>query len=412
MSIESLFSAIKEVMIKNIKNQFPLFAKHPGLIYLDNAATTHKPQVVIDAMVDYYTDYNANIHRGIYSSGEEATVQYEGARATVAQFLNAETDEIVFVKNATEGINLVAFSWGLEHIGAGDQIILTEYEHHANILPWQRLAQTVGATLAYIPVLPDGTLDYQAFESMINSKTKLIACTAVSNVTGAYTDIKKIVDAAHKVGARLLLDATQLVAHERVDVKRLDVDFLVFSAHKLYGPTGIGALYIKRPLADQMVPYQLGGAMVFDVDWHHAQYAKAPYKFEAGTQPIAQAIGLSAAIRWIESQGIDAIAHHEHALMQLLLDGLMTMPHIRIIGPIEQLQTKGHLVSFVVKGMHAHDVAAHLNDAQIAVRAGHHCAQPLAKKLGIDASVRVSVGCYNTVEDIQVLLTKLRSLYL
>ncbi len=397
-------------MNKKIKCQFPLFYKHPELIYLDNAATTQKPQVVIDAMVDYYTDYNANIHRGIYSSGERATLQYEQARATVAQFLKAEVDEIVFVKNATEGINLVTFSYGLQHVGPGDQIILTEYEHHANILPWQRLAQTVGATLAYIPVRDDGTLDYQVFESMISPKTKLIACAAVSNVTGAYTDIKKIVDAARSVGARVLLDAAQLVAHERVDVKKMDVDFLVCSAHKLYGPTGIGALYIKKPLADQMAPYQLGGSMVFDVDWHHAHYAKAPYKFEAGTQPIAQAIGFSAAIGWIEHQGIDVIAQHEHALMQLLLHSLMTMPHIRIVGPIEQLESKGHLVSFVVKGMHAHDVAAYLNDAHIAVRAGHHCAQPLAKKLGIDASVRVSLGCYNTVEDIEVLVDKLRSL--
>lgn len=397
-------------MIKKIKSQFPLFQKHPGLVYLDNAATTHKPQVVIDAMVDYYTGYNANIHRGIYSSGEQATSQYEDSRATVAHFLGANTDEIVFVKNSTEGINLVAFSYGLQHIGPGDQILLTEYEHHANILPWQRLAQTVGATVAYIPVLDDGTLDYQAIDHLVSSKTKLIACTAVSNVTGAHTDVTRIVNAARKVGARVLLDATQLVAHESVDVKKLDIDFLVFSGHKLYGPTGIGVLYMKKQLADQMVPYQLGGAMVFDVDWHHAQYAKAPYKFEAGTPPIASAIGLSAAIKWIKTHDIKAIAQHEHALIRMLVDALITMPYIRIVGPIKQLQTKGHMVSFVVEGMHAHDVAAYLNDAQIAVRAGHHCAQPLAKKLGIDASVRVSVGCYNTVDDIRLLIDKLSAL--
>lgn len=397
-------------MIKEIKSQFPIFKKHPELVYLDNAATTQKPQAVIDAMVDYYTDYNANIHRGIYSSGEQSTLQYEVARVAVAEFLAANADEIVFVKSATEGINLVAFSWGLQHIGPGDQILLTEYEHHANILPWQRLAQQVGAVLSYIPVLHDGTLDYQAFDHMISPKTKLIACAAVSNVTGAYTDIKRIVDAARTVDARVLVDATQLIAHEHIDVKKLDIDFLVFSGHKLYGPTGIGALYIKRRLADQMVPYQMGGGMVFDVDWHNAQYAKAPHKFEAGTQPIAQAIGLAAAIRWFEGQGVETIARHEHGLIRTLIEALVTMPHVHIVGPIEQLQTKGHIVSFVVEGVHAHDVAAYLNEAHIAVRAGHHCAQPLAKKLGVDASVRVSVGCYNTVEDIEVLVAKLRKM--
>lgn len=397
-------------MIKKIKTKFPLLNKHQELVYLDNAATTQKPQAVIDAMVEYYTDYNANIHRGIYGSGERATEEFEAARATVAQFLQADPHEIVFVKNATEGINLVAYSWAAQHLKKGDHILLTEYEHHANILPWQRLEQQLGIVIDYIPVLSDGTLDYQQLDSLIGSKTKLIACTAVSNVTGAYTDMTRIVDAAHNVGARVLLDATQLIAHERVDVKKLDVDFLLFSAHKLYGPTGIGVLYIKKPLADQMVPYQLGGAMVFEVDWHHAHYAKAPYKFEAGTPPIAQAIGCAAAIRWFEKQDIDLIAQHEQALMRMLLHGLMTMPHIRVVGPIEQLQTKGHLVSFVVEGMHAHDVAAYLNDFHIAVRAGHHCAQPLAKKLGIDASVRVSVACYNTAYDIQLLLDKLRLL--
>ena len=394
----------------NIKNQFPIFKKHPSLIYLDNAATTQKPQEVIDALVDYYTDYNANIHRGIYTFGEQATEQYEKSRATVADFIGAQKDEIVFVKNATEGINLVASAWGLEHIKAGDNIVLTEYEHHANLLPWQRLAQQTGATLHIIPVHDDGTLDYQRIDTVITEKTKLVAFSAVSNVIGAYAHSKLIIDAAHKVGAKVLMDAAQLVAHESVNVKQLDVDFMVFSGHKLFGPTGIGVLYIKKALQQEMVPYQVGGGMVFDVDWQQTHYAQGPHKFEAGTPPIAQAIGLAAAINWFKKQDLKSIAEHETSLMCMLLEGLECLPGVRIFGPIEQLKHKGHLVSFVVDGFHAHDVAAFLNQADIAVRAGHHCAQPLAKRLGVDASVRVSLACYNTQQDIKLLLDKLKNL--
>ena len=397
-------------MPSNIKDQFPLLKKHPSLIYLDNAATTQKPQAVIDALVDYYTNHNANIHRGIYTFGEQATQLYEQARATVADFIGAQQDEIVFVKNATEGINLVASAWGLHHIKAGNNIVLTEYEHHSNLLPWQRLAQQSDATLRIIPVHDDGTLNYQKLDTVITAKTKLVAFSAVSNVTGAYTDSKRIIDAAHKVGAKVLIDAAQLVAHEPVNVKHLDVDFMVFSGHKLFGPTGIGVLYIKKALQQEMVPYQVGGGVVFDVDWEQTHYAQGPHRFEAGTPPIAQAIGLAAAINWLKQQDVKAIAEHETSLMRMLLDGLERMPGIRILGSIEQLKHKGHLVSFVVDGVHAHDVAAFLNQANIAVRAGHHCAQPLARRLGVDASVRASMACYTTQKDIQRFLDKLNEL--
>lgn len=393
--------------IKNIKNQFPIFKNLPDLIYLDNAATTQKPQEVLDAQMAYYTTYCANIYRGIYSIGEQATQSYEDARAAVAQFIGAHQDEVVFVKNATEGINLVAWSWARAHLAAGDHILLTEYEHHANLLPWQVLAKDKGIIVDYLPVKQDGHVNYDALEQLISARTKLIACCAVNHVTGAYTDIKKIIAAARTVQARVLLDAAQLVAHERINVKELDVDFVVFSGHKLFGPTGIGVLYIKKDLALSMSPYQVGGGAVFDVDFEHAIYAPSPHKFEAGTPPIAQAIGLAQAIRWFIAQDIVSINMHERALMRALVNGLSALPHIRIIGDLEQLKVQAHIVSFIVDGIHAHDVAAYLNLWGIAVRAGHHCAQPLAKKLGIEASVRVSVACYNTMQDIVYLLEKL-----
>ena len=257
-------------MKKDIRDDFPLLHEVPDLIYLDNAATNQKPQTVIQAMVDFYTKHNANIHRGVYNFGEQATTLYEQARATVAQFIGAEKDEIVFVKNTTEGINLVAYSWALQHIKAGDEILLTEYEHVANLLPWQRVAEQTGATLRFIPVKDDGSLALELLPTLIIDRIKLVAFSALSNVTGAHSDMKTIIDAADRVGAKVLVDAAQLLAHERIDVKKLNLDFLVFSGHKLFGPTGIGVLYIKKALQDEMVPFLLGGGMVFDVDFERA----------------------------------------------------------------------------------------------------------------------------------------------
>lgn len=398
--------------IEQIRNQFPIFEnkKDKPFIYLDNAATTQKPQVMIDAIVDFYTKHNANIHRGIYTFGEQATQLYEDARATVAQTIGAQPDEIVFVKNATEGINLVAYSWAMQHIKKGNEILLTQYEHHANLLPWQRVAQKTGAKLKFLPVHDDGTLAYEQLPKFVSNHAKLIACSALSNVTGAKTEIATLAKVAHKVGAKLLIDAAQLIAHDTVDVKKENIDFLVFSGHKVFGPTGIGVLYIKKELQDSMVPYQLGGGMVFDVDWYKANYLNGPQKFEAGTPPIAQAIGLAAALQWLQKQNMHDIQQHESALMKQLISGLQAIPAIRILGPIEQLKKQGHLLSFVVEGMHAHDVAAFLSDYGIAVRAGHHCVQPLAKKWNIDASVRVSLACYNTSNEIDQLVKNMEKI--
>lgn len=392
----------------SMRNQFPIFKNkkviNERFVYLDNAATTQKPQIMIDTLIDFYTNYNANIHRGVYHFAESATQRYEHARATVAQLIGAHADEVVWVKNATEGINLVAFSWAMQQLGVGDEILLTEYEHHANLLPWQRVAQQTGATLKFLSVLSDGTLDYAALPNLITDRTKLVACVAVSNVTGAHTNLKQVIVAARAVGAKILVDASQLVAHERVDVTVLDIDFLVFSGHKVYGPTGIGVTYIKRALQEIMIPYQLGGGMVFDVDWHTVRFAAGPHKFEAGTPPIADAIACSATLQWLYAHDMHRIRAHETYLLKMLIEGLQEMPQVHVLGPIEQLKSMGHLVSFVVNGVHAHDVAAFLSNHGIAVRAGHHCVQPLAKKLQIEASVRVSLACYTTADDIAYFL--------
>lgn len=398
----------------NLRNQFPIFKNKEALnepfVYLDNAATTQKPQIMIDTLVDFYTKHNANIHRGVYAFAESATQRYEDARATVAQLIGAHTDEVIWTKNATEGINLVAFSWAQQQLKAGDEILLTEYEHHANLLPWQRVAQQTGATLKFVPVLPDGTLDYAALQTLITDRTKLVSCTAISNVTGVYTDLKQIIQAARLVGAKILIDASQLLAHERIDVGALDIDFLVFSGHKIYGPTGIGVVYIKRSLQAGMIPYQFGGGMVFDVDWHTVLFATGVQKFEAGTPPIADAIACAATMQWLYAHDMHAIREQETKLLRMLIEGLQKMPQVHLLGPVEQLKATSHLVSFVVEGVHAHDVAAFLSSHGIAVRAGHHCVQPFAKKLQIEASVRVSLACYTTADDIAHFLQIMQTL--
>lgn len=392
----------------SIRDEFPIFKNKQKLqepfIYLDSAATTQKPQIMIDSLVDFYANYNANIHRGVYHFAEAATQRYEEARAIVACSIGAYTDEIVWVKNATEGINLIAYSWALQQLKPEDEILLTEYEHHANLLPWQRVAEQTGAKLIFLSVMPNGTLDYSQITEKISKKTKLIACTAVSNVTGAYTDVKRISTCGRAVGAKILVDASQLLAHEQIDVTQWDIDFLVFSGHKVYGPTGIGVTYINRALQDSMVPYQLGGGMVFDVDWHTVRFATGPQKFEAGTPPIADAIALATAMQWLYSHDMVSIREREAALLSVVIDRLLAMPHVHIVGPVDELRLRGHLVSFWIDGMHAHDAAAFLGSYGIALRAGHHCVQPLAKKLIIDASLRVSLACYTTADDIAYFL--------
>jgi cysteine desulfurase/selenocysteine lyase len=392
----------------NIRKDFPLLKKKidgKDLIYFDNAATSQKPQAVIDAITTFYTQHNNNIHRGVYQSAEETTAMYEDARKTVASFINAHPEEIVFTKGTTEGINFVVHAWAAHHLQAGDEIVISELEHHSNLIPWLQIAQEKKLKIVYIPVKSDGTLDLSKFSSIISSKTKLVSCLQISNALGSHVAIDTIITAAHNVGAKVLIDAAQSIAHIPVDVKKLKTDFLVFSGHKMGGPTGIGVLYIKKDLHEQTQPYQFGGGMPYEVDYHSVSFAKAPHKFEAGTPGIAQAIGLAAAITYFK-KNIDfaQLAKHEAQLCARLIEGLSKHKKIRILGPIEQLKKTGHLVSFVIDGMHAHDVADYLGKEGICVRAGHHCAQPLAKKMGYVASVRASFYAYNTFEEVEKFL--------
>lgn len=396
--------------LMNIRNYFPIVAHHKELIFFDNAASTQKPQIVIDAITQFYAQHYAPIKRGIYTLAEQATEHYEHARKKVAQFINAEAEEIVFTSNATESINFIAATWARKHIQKNDQIVITQLEHHSNMLPWQRLCQEVGAQLVYIPVDAQGNLIVSDLERIITKKTKLVAFLDVSNAIGTHVPVDTIVRAAKKVGAKILIDACQSVPHKPLDVKTYECDFLVFSGHKLLGPTGIGVLYIKKELHNEVPPYQVGGGMVFEVG-SQPRWLKPPHCYEAGTPPFVQAIGLAAAIDFLQNEiDFNNVAAHEAALCAQLIDGLQSIKHIRIIGPVEQLKTSGHLVSFVHEKHHFHDIAAYLDKRTICVRAGHYCAQPLAQALGIDGSVRVSFYCYNTAAEVDTLIKALKNL--
>jgi cysteine desulfurase/selenocysteine lyase len=391
------------------KDDFPLLKKHPTLSYLDNAATTQKPQCVIDAINTFYTEYNAPVHRGIYSLAEKATQLYEESRSKVAQYIGAADDEVIFTKGATESINLVAASWADQKLQKGDEIIITELEHHANLLPWMRLEHEKGIVLKYIPIKGDGMLDYDAYEQMITPRTKLVATTHTSNVLGVKVDLRRIIQVAHAVGARVLIDATQAAGRERLKVHELEADFVVFSGHKMLGPTGIGVLYCARHMHDEVAPYELGGGMVQSVGFHEAHWAKAPLKYEAGTPPIAQAIGLGAAIEYLEQVDFEALKKEEARLCARLIEGLSTISSIRLLGPLEELKESGHMVSFVSTKAHAHDIAAYLDRENICVRAGNHCAQPLHTVLDINATLRVSLYGYTAQLDIDRLVQALDS---
>ena len=394
--------------MKVLAKDFPILKQkingHP-LIYFDNAATSQKPQQVIDALTKYYSEQNNNIHRSVYTFGEQATTLYENARRTVADFINADPEEIVFTKGTTESINFIAGTWALQYIKKGDEIVLTQMEHHSNLIPWQQCALKNGAQIKYIPITSNGTLKLDQLPTIIGTKTKLVSAVHVSNALGTHNDIAAIIKAAHDVNARVLIDAAQSVPHQKIDVKKIKCDFLVFSGHKMLGPTGIGVLYIKKELHHHINPYQFGGGMVYEADFQHATFLNAPHKFEAGTPPIAGAIGLAAAIEYlIKNILFQDLQKHQADLCTQLIDGLSKHKKITILGPIEQLKKSGHLVSFTIDGIHAHDVAAHLSDYGICVRAGHHCAQPLAKEMGVTASVRASFYLYNTQEEVEKLL--------
>jgi len=399
---------------KKLCADFPILQQKVNgysLVACDNASTTHKPQAVIDALVHFYTTTNANIYRGIHLFAEQATHAYEKARKKVADFIGACPQEVIFTRGCTSGINFVVATWGHNNLKTGDEIVLTELEHHSNLLPWQRVAQQKGAILKFIPVLSDGTVDLSDLNSIITSKTKMVSVIHVSNAVGTHVDIATIIARARQVGATILIDAAQSVAHQKINVHTMDCDFLVFSGHKILGPTGIGVLYIKKDLHNSLPPYEVGGGMVEDADCFHATWAPAPQKFEAGTPAIAQAIGLGAAIDYLQANvNFDELMIYEAQLCARLIEGLQTIKSVKILGPIEELKKKGHLVSFLVENYHSHDVAAFLDSRGISVRAGHHCAQPFAKKLGYDASVRVSFYFYNTLEDVDTIIAAVKEL--
>ncbi|MFH1254570.1 MAG: SufS family cysteine desulfurase [bacterium] len=407
---------------KKIRSDFPIFSKIEKMgrkfVYLDSAATTHKPQQVIDSIVDFYTLYNSNVHRGLYDSGEQATALYEGSREKVAKFINAKaSSEIIFTSGTTESINFVAQTWAASNLKPGDEILLTQAEHHANLLPWQRVAKQTGAVLKFIPIfchpeLDSGSIQINSPEHLVTSRTKLVAVTYISNVLGdiwATGQLESLITAAKKQGAKILIDAAQAVAHRKVDVQTLNVDFMAFSGHKMFAPTGIGVLYIKSDLHDQIESYKVGGGMVNSVSFQNASWAKSPHKFEAGTPAIAQAIGLGVAIDYIsQNLNFEQIAKHEVVLHKQLLAEILKIKKIKIAGNISATEPHGSMLCFAVEGVHAHDIAGYVGGKGISVRAGHHCAQPLVKSLGFESLVRVSFGVYNTEQDVDAFVTELK----
>ncbi len=372
------------------------------LIYLDNAATSQKPQVVIDALTRYYTQENANIHRGVYFLSEQATDAYEKTREKVRQFINASSaKEIVFVKGTTEGINLVAQSYGRTFLKAGDEILITALEHHSNIVPWQILCQQTGAKLKIAPINDQGELILEEFSKLINAKTKLVAVTHVSNVLGTINPVKQIIELAHKHQIPVLVDGAQAVPHTKVDVQELGCDFYVFSSHKLFGPTGVGVLYGKSELLEKMPPYQGGGDMISSVTFEKTTYNTVPYKFEAGTPNIADVIAFSAALDYVSSIGIEKISAYEHELLNYATHALSKIQGLRIIGTAKN---KASVISFVLNDIHPHDIGTILDREGIAIRAGHHCAMPIMDRFGIPATARASFAFYNTKEEIDRLV--------
>lgn len=377
------------------------------LVYLDSAASSQKPIAVIEALDTYYRDYNANVHRGIYDLSEKASEAYEKARKKVGRFINAASwREVIFTRNATESLNLIALTWGLDNIKAGDTIIATEMEHHANLIPWQQLAQRTGAKLAYIPVTRDGLLDMVAFDQMLDDSVKLVAFTHMSNVLGTINPAREIIHKAHAVGAITVIDGAQSVPHMATDVQALDCDFLAFSGHKMLGPTGIGVLWGKRALLNDMPPFMTGGDMIKQVSFDGAEWNSLPWKFEAGTPAIAQAIGLGYAVDYLNEIGMDAIRDHEKEITTYALEKLGQVEGLHILGPLDS-EIRGGAVTFTMGDIHPHDLASLLNHYNIAIRAGHHCAQPLHDKFNISASARASFYIYNKPEDVDKLVEAL-----
>lgn len=396
--------------VERIRDDFPILKREvrPGvpLAYLDSTATSQKPEAVIQAMDTFYRRSNANIHRGIHTLAEEATALYEGARQKVADFINAPAaKQVIFTRNTTESINLVAQTWGRSNLNSGDTIILTEMEHHSNLVPWQILAAEKDLRLEFISVTDDGLLDLETYDRLLEAKPKIVAFTQMSNVLGTITPAKEIITRAHAAGALTLVDGAQSVPHLPVDVQDLDADFLAFSAHKMCGPSGIGALYGKLPLLENMPPYQGGGDMIKRVRLREFVPNELPHKFEAGTPAIAEAVGFGAAIVYLRSVGMQAIAQHEHDVVSYALDRLEEVPGVSVFGP--QAKYKGGVASFQLQGIHPHDVSQILDRDGIAIRAGHHCAMPLHEKFGLPATARASFYLYNTKTEVDRLIVGL-----
>ncbi|GAB4277757.1 MAG: cysteine desulfurase [Candidatus Promineifilaceae bacterium] len=396
--------------VEKIRADFPILNQevYPGvpLVYLDSAASSQKPLPVIEAMDNYYRKTNANVHRGIHRLSEDATNAYEGARERIARFIYAQDSaELIYVRNTTEAFNLVAYSWGRTNLKPGDEILLTEMEHHANIVPWQLVAEMTGAVVRYVPFLPDGTLDLAVLDGLLTERTKIFSFTAVSNVFGTINPVKQLVDAAHAVGAVAMVDAAQAAPHMPVDVQTWDCDFLAFSGHKMCGPTGIGILYGKRHLLEAMPPFMGGGDMIRRVTLEGSTWAELPHKFEAGTPAIAEAIGLGTAVDYLQSLGMENILQYEHYITSYALEALSEIPGLTLYGP--SAAQKGGTAPFTIKGLHPHDISEILDKEGIAIRAGHHCAMPLHLKLGVSATARASFYIHTTTQEVDALVAAL-----
>ncbi len=404
-----LNQAPSKIFVQNIaplcKDEFPIF-QNKELVYLDNAATAHKPRCVIDRMSNFLAHENATVRRGVYKLSEKATQTYEGARKKIAKFLNASSpEEIIFTKGATEALNLVAYCFGAISLREGDEVLITAMEHHANIVPWQVICQIRRAKLKVVPLTETGELDLDALEKLITDKTKILALTHISNVLGTVNPLKEIIALAHNHNVPVVVDGSQATPHTKIDLQDLKADFYVFSGHKAYGPTGIGVLYGRKELLVQMPPYQTGGDMIETVSFERTTFALPPYRFEAGTPPIAQAIGLGAALDFIDRVGLEQIATHEDALLHYATEKLSEIPGLKIYGTAKD---KASLISFTMDCAHPHDIGTVLDDDfGVAVRAGHHCAQPLMKLLGVPATTRASFALYNGSADVDKLVEAL-----
>jgi cysteine desulfurase/selenocysteine lyase len=400
-----------DVELEELRDDFPVLRQKvhgKPLIYFDNAATSQKPRIVIDALNDYYERYNANVHRGLHALAERATKEYERAREKITKFINAPSPEcVIFTRGTTESINLIAYSWARNNLKRGDEILLTWMEHHSNTVPWYQVCEQTGAAIKRIELNPDGTLALDDLDKLITDRTKLVAITQQSNVLGTINPVRQIADAAHKKGALVLVDGAQSVPHMAVDVQALDADFFVFSGHKMCGPTGSGILYGKRALLEAMPPFMGGGEMIKEVWFDHANYNDLPYKFEAGTPSIAESIGLGIAVDYLMHVGMEKILEHEKEITQYALDRLKELPEVIIYGPRE-IEKRGGLVAFTLGDIHPHDIATYADQEGVAIRAGHHCAMPLHKKLGLAATARASFYLYNTCDEVDVFINSLQ----